>query len=643
MPTSIKLLDLGECEFQIDEIFPETLQYHFELLEYSKDTIISTPSNLKIDKLIIDGIIDQETCSLTPPSGITSISLDMLFDHNESFLRIHGNDQTTLKKLRLPHFNIRPRASIPNTIEELDIGNNSLYDSLDLIKSIDSIKTLYARWFNDRDKYLIFNIDNIVIKSINDNDITHNHKHFNLPSYNNIFNKSIQTKTDCSLYFGPTDFNRKYDFYYDTYTDLKSIPSYISTISLPDEITDQEYLYQLLLESQSVTTLNGCNTLKYGLPKTIKTLSLGYKFNELLVKGSLPSSLEEVILNSFDQAIQAGVLPEGLLEFSSDYQFEFQPGVFPSSLKTLILSFYKKPFKVGVLPENLECLYYSGASTPLEDGVLPKSLKQLIDVPMTWLQTISSLPNLEILRFYEENQDILTINLDLLPSSLKVLEFKRYRLIGTMPTSITSLNLGKCEFQFEEIFPETLQYHFESLQYSKKTIVSIPSNLKIVKLIIDGTSFLENNSLSLPSGITSISLEMSLKHKEAFLRIDGNDQTTLKKLRLPYFNVRPRVFIPNTIEELDIGNNSLNDSLDLIKSIDSIKTFVFSKLSNIEIISPENLNTINNIIYLEYSNNIKYRKLDDNFYLMFGCLNETIIARIFHQSKLSVNLHKKMK
>ncbi|EFA74921.1 hypothetical protein PPL_11955 [Heterostelium album PN500] len=700
------------------------------------------------------------------------------------------------------------------------------------------------RWFNDRDKYLIFNTDNININSINNRDITHNHKHFNLPSYNNIFNKSIQSKTDCSLYIGLNNFVKEYDIYFDKYTDLNSIPSYISTITLSNEISDQEYLYQLLLESQSVTTLNGCHTLKYGLPKTIKTLTLNYLFNELLVKGSLPPSLEEVTFrHSFKQEIQAGVLPEGLLEFylySSEYQFEFQPGVFPSSLKTLNLCFYKKPLKVGVLPENLECLYYSGASTPLEEGVLPKSLKKLIDAPPKWLQTISSLPNLEILHFYEKNTDISTINLDLLPSSLKVLEFKRYRLIGTMPTSITtlyldkytdlksipsyistislsiegtdieyfyqlllesqsvttffkfnelidkgslppsleevtffnsfnkeiqagvlpegllelslnstnyqfefqpgvfpsslktlnlcfyrnplkvgvlpenleflqysgvrtsledgvlpkslkellcvpirwlqaisslpkleilhfyemnqeistinldllpsslkvlelqkqsrligtmptsikSLNLGKCEFQFEEIFPETLQYHFESLQYSRDTFFPIPSNIKTNKLIINGISNHDNNSLTPPSGITSISLEMSLKHKDACLRIDGNDQTTLKKLRLPYFNVRPRAFIPNTIEELDIGDNSLNDSLDLIKSIDSIKTLQFSKLPKTEIISPETFKTIkkiNNIIYKDDNNNIVYR-------------NDLLITQPYQFKRFSINL-----
>ncbi|EFA74924.1 hypothetical protein PPL_11958 [Heterostelium album PN500] len=161
------------------------------------------------------------------------------------------------------------------------------------------------RWFNDRDKYLIFNTDNIFI--------THNHKQFKLPPFNNTFNKSIQSKTDCSLYIGLNNFAREHDFYYDKYTDLKSIPSYISMISLPGEISDREYFYQLLLESQSVTTL----------------------FNESLVKGSLPPSLEVVsFLNFFNQEIQADVLPEGLLVlylYNSEYQFEFQPGVFPSS------------------------------------------------------------------------------------------------------------------------------------------------------------------------------------------------------------------------------------------------------------------------------------------------------------------------
>ncbi|EFA74919.1 hypothetical protein PPL_11953 [Heterostelium album PN500] len=479
------------------------------------------------------------------------------------------------------------------------------------------------RWFNDRDKYLIFNTDYICINSNNNNDITHNHKLFKLPSYNNIFNKSIQSKTDCSLFIGATRFLfGVYDFYYDKYTDLKSIPSYISMITLPSEISDIEYFYQLLLESQSVTTLNGCHTLRYGLPKTIKTLSFSHRFNELLVKGSLPSSLEVLgFHNSFKQAIQAGVLPEGLLEFnlySIDYQFEFQPGVFPSSLKTLNLFYYRNTIKAGVLPENLECLYYSGECTSLKDGVLPKSLKKLVNVPMTWLQAISSLPNLEIIHFFQIKKVISTLNLDLLPPSLKVLKFKQFKLIGTMPTSIKSLCIVECEFQFEEIFPETLQYHFESLQYLSDRILSIPPNVKIDKLIINGSIDQKNCSLSLPSGISSTRLDMTLDQGDGFLRIDGNDQTTLKELRLPYSDIQPRAFIPNTIKELDIGDNSLIYCLDLIKSIDSIKTLMFSKFPKIEIISPESFKTINNIIYTEetYRNIVIYRKLDDNYYLI---------------------------
>ncbi|EFA74845.1 hypothetical protein PPL_11878 [Heterostelium album PN500] len=479
------------------------------------------------------------------------------------------------------------------------------------------------RWFNDRDKYLIFNTDNININSNNNNDITQNHKQFKLPSYNNIFNKSIQSKTDCSLFIGATRFLfGEYDFYYDKNTDLKSIPSYISMIGSTDESTDLEYFYQILLESQSVTTLCGCHTLRYGLPKTIKKLSFSYRFNELLVKGSLPSSLEVLSFHSsFKQAIQADVLPEGLLEFnlySIDYQSDLQPGVFPSSLKTLNLCYYKNPIKAGVLPEKLECLYYSGECTPLEDGVLPKSLKKLVNVPMTWLQAISSLPNLEIIHFFQFKKGISTFNLDLLPSSLKVLKFKQFKLIGAMPTSIKSLCIVECEFQFEEIFPETLQYHFESLQYLSDKILSIPSNVKIDKLIIEGSIDQENCSLSPPSGITSIRLDMTLDQGDGFLRIDGNDQTTLKELRLPYFDFQPRAFIPNTIEELDIGDNSLIYCLDLIKSIDSIKTLMLSKFPKIEIISPESFKTINNIIYTEESNSniVIYRKLDDNYYLI---------------------------
>ncbi|EFA74916.1 hypothetical protein PPL_11950 [Heterostelium album PN500] len=506
---------------------------------------------------------------------------------------------------------------------------NKIISHLD--QNIDRICFSFAckRWFNDRDKYLIFNTDNICINSDNNNDITQNHKHFLLPSYNNIYLKTIQTKTDCSLYFGYKDTHTKfrYDFFYDS--ELKC-------------------LHRLLNESQSLTTLIGCCTLKYGLPTTIKTIMFHSSFNEKLVRGSLPSSLEVVDFgDNFDQEIPPGVLPEGLLVFTINnrhYQHEIQPGVFPSSIKTINLINYSMPIKAGVLPTNLDNLRYTyGVERPLE---LPKSLKYLeICGPNTSLKRLSLLTNLQTLLVHQFNNGKPTLDINCLPPTIRELEFKRYRLKGTMPTSIRRIFMEECEFQFNEIFPETLQYYFEVFKYSIATIVSIPSNIKIVHLEVYGSS--NEPIISLPSGIESIYLSGQLNNeKEHLLDCDGDrgvggpsdKPVLLRELRLPLFKkVKPNFNLPHTVEVLDVGMNDLNDILPVVPSTPTIKTLGFSKQSAINIIIPNNIKSITNIIYHNISYSIyTIRKLDDSFYLIYGenQVTNLIIAKVFHQSNL---------
>ncbi|EFA75779.1 hypothetical protein PPL_10834 [Heterostelium album PN500] len=87
-----------------------------------------------------------------------------------------------------------------------------LKDNIDII----CFSLVCKRWYNDRDKYLIFNTDNINIFSVNTNDINQNHNHFKLPSYNNIFMKSIQSKIDFTLVIGYNKYHI-YDYQYGKY------------------------------------------------------------------------------------------------------------------------------------------------------------------------------------------------------------------------------------------------------------------------------------------------------------------------------------------------------------------------------------------------------------------------------------------
>ncbi|EFA75808.1 hypothetical protein PPL_10863 [Heterostelium album PN500] len=540
-----------------------------------------------------------------------------------------------------------------------------LDDNIDII----CFSLVCKRWYNDRDKYLIFNTDNINLYIPNNTDIYQNNKHFNLPSYHNIFMKSIQSKTDCSLLFSKKK-QYRYDYHYDEVRELNSIPSNVSKI---DYVAgDTEYIYRLLSESQSVTVLNGCCTLKYGLPKSIKSLKFNGDFNEPLVKGLLPNSLEvlefsgpikqeippgvlpdglrTLILKHYEHEIRAGVLPNGLRKLIlENYEYEIRPGVLPNSLRKLTLEPYNYEIPPGLLPNGLQRIYLIGYQYELQQGVLPSSIKNLflasyddplnehlnysIDsttldenvegrscLPISWLLAISSLPNLQSLDIYypkDSRHDTTIFNLNYLPPNLETLEISLHGkdrvLRGAIPTSLKIIRLGDCQFNIDEIFPETQQYHLEVLDYENSGILPIPSNVSIDILKVSGES--SESTISLPSRVRSFKLNMEyLGLKEMITDFGGDDNTdqtcSLRKLRLPKFIDGLPIFkLPNTIESLDIGRNYLNDIVHLIPP--TLNTLVFTNHFAIKLDIPETIKSITNIIYrfrnsngTEYKNNV---------------------------------------
>ncbi|EFA75831.1 hypothetical protein PPL_10886 [Heterostelium album PN500] len=570
-------------------------------------------------------------------------------------------------------------------------------DNIDII----CFSLVCKRWFNDRDKYLIFKTKNIHLFKLNSTDIQ-NHKHFNLPSYHNIFMKSIQSKSDNSLFIGSKNYHH-YDYHFDDVRKINSIPSNVTIINTAINFLfegDMEYLYRLISESQSVTTLKGCRTLKYGLPKSIKSITF-HNFNEPLVKGSLPNTLEvldfgdsyfkqeilpgvlpdglqeltlhkyqyviqpcvlpvslrklslhssqfdilpgvlpvgllKCILGSYNFGIKPDVLPDGLLEFSLEgsdcYQYEIQPRVFPLSLEYLCFESYNPSDELAIPPPNREDLEYSA-----------KSL-----LPISWLQAISSLSNLQSLFVYfpyHDRDDTTIFNVNYLPSSLKSfgLIVPGTTMGGIMPTSLKKIDIDECQFKIDEIFPETKQYHLESMEYENNIIHPIPSNVSIDEFIIRGKS--NEPKITLPSGVGKIRFLIDWTNpKEKIMDFGGDgatDQTcSLRELHFvfDFEDEFPQVKLPNTIELLDLGTNNLNTTLHLVPS--SVKTLIFKNQSKINITIPNTIKSITNIIGkfgLIYTQTI--RKLDEYYYLLYGNHENkgnsgNLVARIFHHSKL---------
>ncbi|EFA77916.1 hypothetical protein PPL_08557 [Heterostelium album PN500] len=464
-------------------------------------------------------------------------------------------------------------------------------DNIDII----CFSLVCKRWFNERDKYLSFNTNQFYVTAINNTDIQQNHLHFNLPSYDSIYYKSIQSKRDCELnidnvyYFTSTlsDFL----FEYKEIREIKTIPNYITKITLGSNefrsLDDYEYFYRVLSECDSVIVLNGCSTLKFGLPKSIETIAFNSHFNEELEKGSLPESLTDIDFGfGFNQPIGLGVLPDRLKKLSFDGHYKnmiLQPGVLPSSLRVLDLSAYNEPLLSGSLPSNLKKLIYSGYRIALEENTLPQSLRVLVNVPEIWVQRVP-LPNLEEL----------TISND-----------------------------------FGELFPPATQYHLEKFSYALNT--PIPSNIRIDRLEIDG-SLLQPIS-SLPAELESFSLQVSTFGSSC--RVNCPLPPSLKELNVSFdlMMLSPHEK-PKSIETLHLGAQNLNRYLSRVPT--SVKTLTFSNLTKIDSI-PKNIKNVTNFIY--QSQRFSYdrftiRKLDDNYYLIIGTYQNNLIAKIVNQSKL---------
>lgn len=260
-------------------------------------------------------------------------------------------------------------------------------------------------------------------------------------------------------------------------------------------------------------------------PKKLEVLKfMGGKFNQFLYEGIFPNTLRELELsNFFKLPIQKGVLPESLVKFriNSDYEHSLK-GILPESLKVLILkgNLRNKEFENGEIPEGIEKLTIS----------LHRNNNQLI-------------PD------------------DLIPRSVKILNLenvnRRYWKNGFFPEGLELLNLrdwvrdGEPLFEFKgDILPSTLKdlymkvigsVHFEEN--------CIPDGLKKFHLYCH--SEITGYGRILPNSVEVLEMEiMGIIVKEEF-----RYPTSLRELSITGF-YKNLNHLPNTIEKLILKNTS---------------------------------------------------------------------------------------
>ncbi|EFA77576.1 hypothetical protein PPL_12179 [Heterostelium album PN500] len=437
----------------------------------------------------------------------------------------------------------------------------------------------------------IFTCDSIYICGEDNLTIQINHsKHFKLRTYDSILKKSLQSKTNCSLYisYAPAcdvfiTHQHDFKFRYNKLLEIKSIPSFISTITLSVGLhkeSESQHLYKLLAQSNTITEFIGCHTLKYGFSRSLRKLSFDKHFNEPLSKDSLPRGLSSLSLGVvYDRPLKEGDLPDGLISLSIGsklFQHIIEPGALPTSLKELYLPNYTETFKVGSLPDRLEILDYAGRKSQLDKesiGLLPTTIHTLTIVVDTFIFE-SDLPNLRSLTVIPSSFFI-PINLDFLRlNQLKTLRIDKrlVNLIGTMPTSITNLNLGEYVFQSSNValFKKEWKYHFEKF-IIKSLEEPIPDNVKIDRLFVEHLYRYRENP------------------------IDFIGTLLPRELKVPFqmLNHNPSVPLPNSLETIDLGDFRMTS---LVNSPASLKTLKFSNYRTIRKI-PTYIKDLSYIIY----------------------------------------------
>ncbi|EFA83700.1 hypothetical protein PPL_02767 [Heterostelium album PN500] len=469
------------------------------------------------------------------------------------------------------------------------------------------------RWFNDRHRYLLFN------------DIKHvgvpNMSKICMNSYKSLINDSMQQKRS-KMIMGP---NNRYKYY------SSGIQTATINISGSNSNTTSyvlaENLYQI--ESNSnITNIKRCLTLKDKFPPSLTSLSLDQAFEEPLFRDCFPQSLRKLRLNKDTQPLGHGVLPSSLEKLIIvKLMHPIEPGVLPASLRSLYIIYSKIEgfLKVGSLPNQLESYFHSMNVIHIEDNVLPTSLKSLMNIPTIWIPHLSSLVNLRSLSFLLLRNTVV-LDLSVLPSSLTALN-----LIGSptlksaLPISIRHLQLCNSFYNLDELFPDRSNYHLEVLGidgFSEQSLVGL--DIKRLEL---GTPFTDSRKKlrEIPFGVR----ELSLCTSNAIVD-DNTFPSTLRELNvydLTIFN-QSGVKLPNSIKHLILRSNDSN--------ITKISNNIFpNSLESIKIstISIPFNSMVDNLTIKNDNCNCTIRKLDNDYFILFGMIDRKFIASLFHKSK----------
>ncbi|EFA79036.1 hypothetical protein PPL_08506 [Heterostelium album PN500] len=444
-----------------------------------------------------------------------------------------------------------------------------LEDNIDRI----CVSLVCKRWFDERDKYLYFNTDNIKMSCFQEEDRESDFRKsvFTLESYRSLLFRSFNQKSNCTLSYGygcSISYDTDYSIDLDRRKTNDKITPNITKVFLEtnEELgkKETEILYGMISNSnvfnlKEIASFNSV-CLSSVLPANLTSITF-HEFNESLLAGYLPPKLEKLKFeweSDFNEPILAGVLPNTLkkLKFAQYFNKTLEPHVLPSSLTYLKLGGeYTQTLQVGSLPPNLRVLIHKGKSK-ISDGVLPESLCTLAS-HFKWIPFIKSLNNLTTLTLLTSGHDSIdTIYLSDLPDSLTSLDIQTScRLASSLSPSIKYLDIhSTTDYDIDEIFKDRSQYHFERLCVDGNKQESL-DNLKIKELHLEFDLEFGNSESILryiPYGVETLYFgngQFKFAEKDRY-----SIPLSVRKIICQYYNTINLIEseIPNSVEEVVI-------------------------------------------------------------------------------------------
>ncbi|EFA78975.1 hypothetical protein PPL_08443 [Heterostelium album PN500] len=376
-----------------------------------------------------------------------------------------------------------------------------LEDNIDRI----CVSLVCKRFFDERDKYLYFNTDNIGMNNIqveeDKDDEIYNHKNvFTLKSYRSSILRSLNQKKE---------------------------------------------IYKMISNS-NVSTLKGISSLSCisagVLPNTLKKLKFGSNFNQALEPHVLPSSLTHLQLGrDYAQTLQVGSLPPNLRVLINNGNCVISDGVLPQSLCTLKSPFSWIPFIKSL--DNLTTLtltQFGCSESKINLSDLPASLTSL-DIHGSCHLTSTLSPSIKYLNIFETQYDI-----DEIFKDRSQYHFERISVDGFKQESLDNLKIKELQLQLDKIeniirdIPfgvETLYFGHDEYQLSKNIPNGIPSSVK--KIIFQYYKTINEIDFEIPNTVEEIVIQ----------RYCNSDQFSSK-------------WIPNSVKSMTIPSEWIRDNIE---------------------------------------------------------------------------------